>query len=387
MTLRGIIYRLSLSRSFKPIRLKQGGHNYSTTAVVSTEPVRVVLENGLPQFYIPLPSRREICLFTVKPLQHTVGDLASFIMAEDHGVDHVAFINKNGNRIAKSNSVADLLGSDFQIVINEDRFNVDSSAIVSRFDSSGSEQLADIRMLITRLATTINADEFQLKQQRELERRIEDVCSHLQSLEEKKSQLSLDAARRTRTLTWLGLGAMGLQFGLLARLTWWEYSWDIMEPKKSQLSLDAARRTRTLTWLGLGAMGLQFGLLARLTWWEYSWDIMEPVTYFVGYGTSMALYAYYVVTRQSYEFPQVFNREYLKRFYKVADKTEFDVNRYNDLREQLAQLKSELCRLRDPLLCNLPLQQTGYLIPEKAEEAIARGPGVQSNGLNFTSKR
>lgn len=45
-------------------------------------------------------------------------------------------------------------------------------------------------------------------------------------------------------------------------------------------------------------MGLQFGLLARLTWWEYSWDIMEPVTYFVGYGTTMAMYAYYVVTRQ-----------------------------------------------------------------------------------------
>ncbi|KAF6779678.1 hypothetical protein AHF37_00772, partial [Paragonimus kellicotti] len=38
--------------------------------------------------------------------------------------------NPNGNRIAKSNSVADLLGSDFQIVINEDRFNVDSSASV-----------------------------------------------------------------------------------------------------------------------------------------------------------------------------------------------------------------------------------------------------------------
>lgn len=45
-------------------------------------------------------------------------------------------------------------------------------------------------------------------------------------------------------------------------------------------------------------MGLQFGLLARLTWWEYSWDIMEPVTYFVGYGTAIAMYAYYVITRQ-----------------------------------------------------------------------------------------
>lgn len=45
-------------------------------------------------------------------------------------------------------------------------------------------------------------------------------------------------------------------------------------------------------------MAVQFGFLARLTWWEYSWDIMEPVTYFVTYATSMACYAYFVLTRQ-----------------------------------------------------------------------------------------
>lgn len=45
-------------------------------------------------------------------------------------------------------------------------------------------------------------------------------------------------------------------------------------------------------------MSVQFGILARLTWWEYSWDIMEPVTYFVTYGTAMAGYAYFVLTKQ-----------------------------------------------------------------------------------------
>lgn len=45
-------------------------------------------------------------------------------------------------------------------------------------------------------------------------------------------------------------------------------------------------------------MATQFGILARLTWWEYSWDIMEPVTYFITYGTAMAMYAYFVLTRQ-----------------------------------------------------------------------------------------
>lgn len=45
-------------------------------------------------------------------------------------------------------------------------------------------------------------------------------------------------------------------------------------------------------------MSTTFGFFARLTWWEYSWDIMEPVTYFFTYGTSMAMMFYFVLTRQ-----------------------------------------------------------------------------------------
>jgi len=64
------------------------------------------------------------------------------------------------------------------------------------------------------------------------------------------------------------------------------------------LEKKAEKRTRCLSWIGLALMGTQFGFMARLTWWEYSWDVMEPVTYFVGYATAIAMFAYYVVTRQ-----------------------------------------------------------------------------------------
>ena len=51
-------------------------------------------------------------------------------------------------------------------------------------------------------------------------------------------------------------------------------------------------------WTGLAGMATQFGILARLTWWEYSWDIMEPVTYFITYGTAIIMYGYFVLTQQ-----------------------------------------------------------------------------------------
>lgn len=126
-------------------------------------------------------------------------------------------------------------------------------------------------------------------------------------------------------------------------------------------------------------MGVQFGVLSRLTWWEYSWDIMEPVTYFVTYGTTMAMFAYYVLTKQvgptsssshpsasslcimlspqEYNYPDVRDREFLLTFHKAAKKEDFNVVEYNKLREAVSQAEYDLRRLRDPLQIHIPLQQ------------------------------
>ena len=70
-------------------------------------------------------------------------------------------------------------------------------------------------------------------------------------------------------------------------------------------------------------MSIQFGILARLTWWEYSWDIMEPVTYFVTYGTAIAGYAYFVMTRQEFLYQEAKDRQSLVTFHKKASKHRF----------------------------------------------------------------
>ena len=44
---------------------------------------------GLPQLVIPLPSRRERCLFSMRPITNNVGDLIQQIRQEDHGIDRV----------------------------------------------------------------------------------------------------------------------------------------------------------------------------------------------------------------------------------------------------------------------------------------------------------
>ena len=69
---------------------------------------------------------------------------------------------------------------------------------------------------------------------------------------------------------------------------------------RDQIQETAAKRTKLMMWGGLAFMSTQFGVLARLTWWEYSWDIMEPVTYFVTTGTAICAYGYFLLTQQVY---------------------------------------------------------------------------------------
>eukprot|EP00063_Salmo_salar_P061046 XP_014035881.1 PREDICTED: calcium uniporter protein, mitochondrial-like [Salmo salar] len=104
-------------------------------------------------------------------------------------------------------------------------------------------------------------------------------------------------------------------------------------------------------------MATQFGILARLTWWEYSWDIMEPVTYFITYATAMAMYSYYVLTRQEYIYPDARDRQYLLFFHKGVKRQRFDVHKYNQLKDSIAEVELDLKRLRDPLQLQLPVQQ------------------------------
>ena len=172
----------------------------------------------------------------------------------------------------------------------------------------GTQGLDDVKNMIHKLYTSMNIDQHQLGKKRELEGQVEELKADLEPLEREFEE--------------------------------------IMKKSSSQ--------TNKLLWLGLGAMSIQFGFFARLTWVDYSWDIMEPVTYFATYGTLMAMYAYYVLTRQEYTYPDAKDRIQLFRLHKAAKSKQFDVEKYNHMRNTLSKVETELKKLHDPLQLNLP---------------------------------
>ena len=48
-----------------------------------------------------------------------------------------------------------------------------------------------------------------------------------------------------------------------------------LEAKQKEIEWRAHRAARRWAWAGVAFLGLQGALVARLTWYEFSWDIME----------------------------------------------------------------------------------------------------------------
>ncbi|XP_044750946.1 calcium uniporter protein, mitochondrial isoform X2 [Coccinella septempunctata] len=264
--------------------------------------VTVEYHRGLPQVTVPLPSRRERCVFTLKPISNTVGDFLEMLKKEDKGIDTAICRSIDDIRIASSNTIETLLEDDFKLVINDKTYNV-SCPKQERLTGEEIKRLADIKNMVHQLYEVLNIEEHNVLKENEIVREIENVKQEL------------------------------LPF----------------ENQIRDLEVIAEKRGNWLSWAGLGFMSVQFGILARLTWWEYSWDIMEPVTYFVTYGTAMAMYSYYVLTKEEYILPSVTDRQKLLVLHNKAKKMGLDLQRYNQLQEQLVKLNRRLAKLRNPL--------------------------------------
>lgn len=310
--------------------------------------VTVKYIQGLPHITVPLPSRNEKCRFALKPVSHKVFNLIEMLKLEDRGVDRAIILNDEGVRIASTCSIESLMDEPFWLHINDKKYKVVPPER-ERISSQDLTKLGDVRALVGQLYEALHVGEYHLHKEQELVGKLEQLNYQLTPLEE----------------------------------------------RKTELSAEASRRANLMTWAGLGFMSVQFGILARLTWWEYSWDIMEPVTYFVTYGTAMAGYAYYCTTKTEYNYPEVKDRQYLLTLHKRAKKKRFDIEEYNSLKRQIADIEYDLRRLRDPLNIQLGKLEKGtnrkspINIPSKNVDdgsSSQDGSSLSSANLVFTAK-
>ncbi|XP_075785835.1 calcium uniporter regulatory subunit MCUb, mitochondrial isoform X1 [Pelodiscus sinensis] len=278
--------------------------------LVPSDEVTVTYKYGLPLVTLMLPSRKERCQFTIKPMLTKVGTFLHDLQKEDNGIESAEAFTADGSKIPATALMEVLLMNDFKLVINNTTYNV-HVPVKEKCTKEHAVEADDVRSLVHRLFTALHLEDHQLRREREL----------LQKLDRLRDQLVP------------------------------------LEQMKARIATRADARTSRLLWIGLALLSTQGGALAWLTWWVYSWDIMEPVTYFITYGSALAFYAYFVLTKLDYVYPDVKNRQFLHYFYQISRSQHFDVEQYNKLKEALAETEESLRRLHQPLHLRLPIQE------------------------------
>ncbi|XGW26288.1 hypothetical protein V3C99_007144, partial [Haemonchus contortus] len=320
--------------------VKRSLRSYCSDKAPSTLPaahstITVRFERGLPLLDVVLPSRQELCQFSLRPLTDDVGSFCDQLHREDRGLDYVAVYTNDGVRVATSTSIEHLLQFDgFRLRLNDHYYDVvvPQRASAYELDSDRIRQIDDLKATVASLHAALCVDEYKVGRERRLIQQLEKAETELRPLHEMKLNIEREC--------------------------------------------DA--HADRIMWAGFAAMGVQTGLFARLTWWEYSWDIMEPVTYFATYATVVATFGYYLYTRQSFEYPNARERLFTKQFYKRALKHGFDIEKYNKLVTEVEEVRRQLARIRDPLFQHLPVSYLTRL----EDDMVAQESGGQTKNLS-----
>ena len=219
----------------------------SSSTIIGMKKIEDInIVNGLPHVTVPLPSRNELCVFALKPISNTVGDFLDMLKQEDKGktgsaarisicvsdclgIDRAIIKTQDGVRISSRTSIQTLFDQKFLLKINDCEYLVSPPQLES-LSKEDLRKISDVKLLVSQLYEALHIEEYQLAREQELVRELEELQKELEPLEMQRQEIIRHAGERTNMLTWAGLGLMATQFGILARLTWWDYSWDIMEP-------------------------------------------------------------------------------------------------------------------------------------------------------------
>ncbi|KZV39825.1 Coiled-coil domain-containing protein 109A isoform 1 [Dorcoceras hygrometricum] len=115
-----------------------------------------------------------------------------------------------------------------------------------------------------------------------------------------------------------------------------------LQEKKEEIDMLAHKQVRRILWTGLGLAVVQVGLFFRLTFWEFSWDVMEPIAFFTTTTGIVIGYAYFLITSRDPSYQDLLKRLFLSRQRKLIKKRNFDIQRFMELQNK-CKLHADIC--------------------------------------------
>ncbi|KAH7915958.1 hypothetical protein BJ138DRAFT_1140835 [Hygrophoropsis aurantiaca] len=115
-----------------------------------------------------------------------------------------------------------------------------------------------------------------------------------------------------------------------------------MEELKRACDKEARRGGRRMALGGFGMLVTYWATVARLTFWDYGWDIMEPVTYLSGLSTVICGYLWFLYQGREVSYTSVLDRSISSRREALYKARGFDIERWMDLGTEAKNLRREI---------------------------------------------
>ncbi|KAI0259980.1 hypothetical protein BC834DRAFT_961453 [Gloeopeniophorella convolvens] len=115
-----------------------------------------------------------------------------------------------------------------------------------------------------------------------------------------------------------------------------------MEGLKRACEREARAGARRVAVSGFAALVVYWGAVARLTFWDFGWDVMEPITYLSGLSTVIGGYLWFLYRGREVSYSSVLDSSISARRQTLYRARGLDIERWQELAREAKALRAEI---------------------------------------------
>ncbi|TFK89411.1 hypothetical protein K466DRAFT_584650 [Polyporus arcularius HHB13444] len=120
-----------------------------------------------------------------------------------------------------------------------------------------------------------------------------------------------------------------------------------MEALKQACDDEAHRGARRMALGGFGILVVYWGAVARLTFWDYGWDVMEPITYLSGLSMVILGYLWFLYRGREVSYSSVLHHSVSARRDALYKSRGLDIDRWMDLVSEAKSIRREISKIAE----------------------------------------
>lgn len=120
-----------------------------------------------------------------------------------------------------------------------------------------------------------------------------------------------------------------------------------MDKVKRECDHLARHGARRMALGGFGLLVMYWAAVARLTFWDYGWDIMEPITYLSGLSTVICGYLWFLYQGREVSYTSVLDHSISSRREALYRSRGLDIERYADFVAEARSLRREISKIAE----------------------------------------